>query len=141
MWRLPRCWNERHLIYGMLRKFDIPWLLMLAAIVAASFVLWRGGGGDAGTLQWFVGDTGERQQISLAVDQTVTIHGHLGDSVVEIRDGQVRFTQSPCQHKICIQAGWIDQAGEVLACVPNQVALELLGQQLPDAEALDGMTF
>ncbi len=67
------------------------------------------------------------QEISLAKPQTVRVKGELGDSVFEIKDQQVRFTHSPCQNKVCIHYGWLTHSGEVMACIPNHIVVEIVG--------------
>lgn len=128
----------------MLRKLDLPWLILLGAIVAASTLLWRGGEeGEAGVLKWSVGSAAATE-VSLAEDQKIVIHGAIGDSVVEIRDGRVRFYSAPCPHKRCMQGGWISETGESLFCVPNQVAIELGSVHSHESEnslQLDGVTY
>lgn len=66
----------------------------------------------------------------LAENRRFTLHGPLGDSMVEIRDGQVRFLSSPCQGKQCIHFGWLHSAGETAACLPNRVTVRVLGRDL-----------
>lgn len=65
----------------------------------------------------------------LAIDRTVTLTGPLGETVLEIRDGQACITSSPCPHKVCIGMGRIARQGELLACVPNELLVRIEGQQ------------
>lgn len=64
----------------------------------------------------------------LAENRRIVLHGPLGDSVVEIREGQVRFVSSPCQGKQCIHFGWLRTPGETAACLPNRVTVRVLGR-------------
>jgi hypothetical protein len=59
----------------------------------------------------------------------LNIHGELGDSVLNIEDGKIRFAQSPCKGKVCIHRGWLQYSGEVMACLPNKVIVKLDGGQ------------
>ncbi|MGD8828089.1 MAG: NusG domain II-containing protein [Gammaproteobacteria bacterium] len=81
----------------------------------------------AGTLDIYVGDRRVRQ---VALDHTATlqIHGRLGDSRIRIEPGRARFLSSPCANKICVRAGWLSQAGEAAACLPNRVSLVVDGR-------------
>ncbi|MEA2094222.1 MAG: NusG domain II-containing protein [Pseudomonadota bacterium] len=63
----------------------------------------------------------------LRPDRRLDIKGPLGDSTVEIRDKQVRFLSSPCAGKVCIHSGWLSAAGELAACLPNRISIQLLG--------------
>lgn len=70
---------------------------------------------------------GEPLTASLARDQDLTIQGRLGTSTIEIRAGRARFSDSPCTAKVCIHTGWLQHSGEVAACLPNGVSLQLTG--------------
>ncbi|MBI1423536.1 MAG: hypothetical protein GC149_08735 [Gammaproteobacteria bacterium] len=65
--------------------------------------------------------------IRLDHDQTLHIHGKLGDSVLQVHDGKIRFIQSPCATKFCIHSGWLKFDGDVMACLPNGVYVEVFG--------------
>ena len=56
------------------------------------------------------------------------VHGPLGDSVIEIREARVRFLESPCRGQQCVHSGWLDAAGELAACLPNRISIQLLGR-------------
>lgn len=55
------------------------------------------------------------------------IHGALGDSLISISQGKVRFKQSPCNNQYCVHRGWLSSAGQVAICIPNQISLQLMG--------------
>lgn len=59
--------------------------------------------------------------------QRLEIAGKQGTSVVLIESGRVRFIQSPCAGQYCVHQGWLDQAGDFAACLPNGVSLTLTG--------------
>lgn len=64
--------------------------------------------------------------LDLFVNQTVTVHGKLGDSVIEVAGGRARFIHSPCTNKLCIRQGWVHHGGETAVCLPNTVTLQIL---------------
>lgn len=68
-----------------------------------------------------------QQRVSLQKNQILLIHGELGDSILQIQDGKIRFKDSPCTIKRCVHSGWLNQSGEFTACVPNKVSIALLG--------------
>ena len=75
--------------------------------------------------------------LDLTHDQLYHVPGTLGDSVVEIKNHQARFLSSPCQNKVCVHSGWLQQGGELAACLPNHVALMLSR----DEEGFDAINF
>lgn len=65
--------------------------------------------------------------IRLDHDQTIHVHGKLGDSILQVHDGMIRFIHSPCTTKFCIHSGWLKFNGDVMACLPNGVYVEVKG--------------
>jgi hypothetical protein len=63
------------------------------------------------------------------LNQTRELHinGPMGESVIVINQGKVRFKQSPCHNQYCVHQGWLSHAGQVAICLPNQVSLQLMG--------------
>ncbi|MEO1956298.1 MAG: NusG domain II-containing protein [Methylophilaceae bacterium] len=59
------------------------------------------------------------------------LHGPLGESHISIAQGQVRFKQSPCTNQYCVHQGWLNRAGQVAICLPNQISLQLIGEDKP----------
>lgn len=78
-----------------------------------------------------------RQLVSLQTDSELSVGGPLGTSVLEVRDGAVRFRSSPCRHQLCVRSGWHRRSGAVAACVPNRVSILLLGGQ----SEFDGLSY
>lgn len=65
--------------------------------------------------------------IMLDHDQIIRVPGKLGDSVLEVRKGEIRFIKSPCTTKFCIHSGWLKYNGDVMACLPNGVYVAVAG--------------
>ncbi len=63
--------------------------------------------------------------IDLNVAKTHQVQGELGMSLLEVKNGKIRFTNSPCKNKICIQSGWHQHGGAVTACLPNRISVKL----------------
>ncbi len=63
------------------------------------------------------------------LDQTRELHikGPIGESIIVINQGKVRFKQSPCHNQYCVHQGWLSRAGQVAICLPNQISLQLMG--------------
>ncbi len=63
------------------------------------------------------------------LNQTRELHikGPIGESIIVINQGKVRFKQSPCHNQYCVHQGWLSHAGQVAICLPNQISLQLMG--------------
>ena len=75
--------------------------------------------------------------LPLGPDRTIEAEGPLGVTVIEVGPGGARVRWSPCPNRLCVRAGEISRPGQVVACLPNRVALRILGT--PSAEAPDAI--
>lgn len=73
-------------------------------------------------------EPGGSRLLRLDRDAHYRVRGADGESVIEVRAGRVRFIDSPCRNRVCIHRGWLSGAGDTAACVPNRVAVQLLGR-------------
>lgn len=102
--------------------------ILFAALLLPYLYATHWSSGEVGsTVSVMNGD--ETTQLSLAHNQTVQIKGALGTSTLNITDGKIRFTTSPCLGKQCIHSGWLEHAGEFAACLPNRVSVAVLGNE------------
>jgi hypothetical protein len=108
-----------------LKPFDlVSFALALLLIFLAIIPLYGGGGGRASVKLKGEGGTWVFPQDA---EETVTVPGPLGDTVVEIRGGRARVLSSPCQNQTCVAAGYIHRHGQWTACLPNQVMVSVEG--------------
>lgn len=68
---------------------------------------------------------------NLNLQREVHILGPIGEAVISISQGKVRFAKSPCHNQYCVHQGWLSHAGQVAICLPNQISLELIGEDKP----------
>ena len=66
----------------------------------------------------------QRYEYSAGKDGVYSVQGVLGKTTFEIKDGQVRIIDSPCNNKICIQQG----CKVPLVCLPNDVIITMENQ-------------
>lgn len=110
---------------------------LLGMAIALAFVrLWAGAAGTPSHAVVYVGDAAFAS-LPLDQDQTLRVPGRLGDSLIAVEGGGVRFVDSPCSHKLCMRAGLLRQRHEAAACVPNRVSVGLSGGQ----SEYDGVNF
>ena len=50
-----------------------------------------------------------------------------GAVTVQLGPEGARVVESTCRQRICVRRGWIRHAGEVIACVPNQLVVRVVG--------------
>ena len=103
------------------------WLVIIASILAVIFMFqqfWSFEPASKLKLR-----QGEKVIGSYDLNQARELHinGPLGESIIAISNGQVRFKQSPCPNQYCVHQGWLSHAGQVAICLPNQISLQLVG--------------
>ncbi len=111
----------------MMTKAD--WIAVIAAIalLPGLYARYWGDAGPAESVR--ITASGQREIIvPLSSNRRFAVHGPLGDSLIEVHDGRVRFISSPCRGKQCVHSGWLSHAGELAACLPNGIMVSVLGR-------------
>ncbi len=98
-------------------------IALVAALALGAVAALPGGGSPAavevvspgGAALWPLG-TGRRE-----------VAGPLGVTVVEVGPRGGRVVASPCAGQVCVRAGEVTRPGQVVACLPNRVAVRLVG--------------
>jgi hypothetical protein len=74
---------------------------------------------------------GLKKRINLDLDK--------GNAEIVIENGRVRILEMPkeiCPLGICSDTGWVNNAGEMIVCIPNQILITIETQEVneePDA--------
>lgn len=122
-----------------LKPYDFLVFLVAVLVIAAFSILAYERSGPPTTVE-IRSDRGD-QVYPLNEDRTITVPGPLGDTILEIRGGAVRFVESPCRDKICIAAGFLSETGQWAACLPNRVFATVSGAPIADTGGVDASTF
>jgi hypothetical protein len=64
-------------------------------------------------------------ELSLARNRTLSIEGPLGTTIIEVQNQRARIARDPSPKQYCVRQGWLQQAGEIALCLPNQVSIEI----------------
>jgi hypothetical protein len=108
-------------------------ILSLVLATAFSYTSSRGTGkGEA--VELTVGN-GQATRYSLARDTILSVRGPIGCTGVEIRNGQVWISDSPCPQQVCRHEGKIRFSGQILICLPNRLFVEIRGSGDPPVDA------
>jgi hypothetical protein len=73
--------------------------------------------------------------LALRPDREIAVEGLDGPLTLELRDGGVRVTGSPCPDRLCIRQGVVSRVGSAIVCVPSGVTVRIGG----DDGALDAV--
>lgn len=72
---------------------------------------------------------------SLTQNSVITIDQEGVHNIVCIEDAQVYMKESNCAGQQCIAQGKISHSGESIVCLPNQIIIEITGEEGYDAVA------
>lgn len=120
---------------ALLRPGD--WLVAVcgATLCAVSFPLaWQGGYAEKAVVK----RGGEIfAELDLSQKRHVEVPGPLGTTVIAVDQGRVRVVSDPGPHQYCVRQGWLERAGEIAICAPNQVSVQIVGGK----EAYDSLSY
>jgi len=106
----------------------------IAIVVVGVFVVLAYGSTEAGS-RIRIQAADRDYMYELSTNREISIPGPLGDTEIEIRDGEVRVVYSPCRDDICVAAGWVSQSGQWIACLPNRVFVRVEHAEESDVDA------
>ncbi|MDO8261905.1 MAG: NusG domain II-containing protein [Gallionella sp.] len=105
------------------------WLTLLFGSICVALLalkLWSGDLADKAVIR-----SGGKifREVPLSPDQQIEVPGPLGVSIISIQNRKVRIASDPSPRQYCVRQGWLQQAGEIALCLPNQVSVELTGSK------------
>ncbi|MFB0937197.1 MAG: NusG domain II-containing protein [Propionivibrio sp.] len=110
---------------SLLRPGD--WLVAFLGTVlcAASFPLaWQGGSADKAVVR----RGGEVfAELDLSRNRHIEVPGPLGTTTIAVDRRRVRVVSDPGPHQYCVRQGWLERAGEIAICAPNEVSVQIVG--------------
>ena len=110
---------------ALLRPGD--WLVsaLAAALCVAAFPLaWRGGVAEKAVVR----RGGEVfAELDLARNRRIEVPGPLGVTTVAVEKRRVRVVSDPGPRQYCVRQGWLERAGEIAICAPNEVSVQVVG--------------
>lgn len=91
-------------------------------VVSLYVILWTPSG-DATTA--VIAAPGQTTTVELGGEGELDATGAIGTSTIRWDQRGIRFLRSPCKAQHCVHAGWLSRAGQVAACLPNGIIIEL----------------
>ena len=106
-----------------------------AVFCAMSFALaWQGGQAEKAVVRL----GGEIfSELDLSRNRTIDVPGPLGTTTIRVDRRRVRVVSDPGIHQYCVRQGWLERAGEIAICAPNQVSIQIVGGK----EAYDSLSY
>ena len=106
---------------------DFFLILTSLAAIAFSFIMIRHGKTEKKNI---VVDTPDGKYIyPISKNDVYILKGKIGESKIKVKDGKVKFLDSPCPNKTCVGSGWKSANGDWAACLPNGVFVKIQGTE------------
>jgi hypothetical protein len=114
---------------------DIPVILLSAALCIGAGVMVYAV--PRGKTQVIIHGPDKAWVFPLDAEETISVPGPLGETLVRIHEGNAAIIASPCANQTCVAAGHLSKQGQWAACLPNNVFLlvEGNGDNAADASA------
>lgn len=108
-------------VFKALTKPDIVLIvgLVLSIIISSVVVI---SGNEKSKIYAVCETRKEKQKFSLNCIRTIELENGME---IEIKEGKIRVKKSDCPNQICVKQGWIENANEVIVCVPNKTLIYL----------------
>lgn len=116
----------------LLKARPQDYVLSGALLLASLFWLSAPSGAGGAAPASAVLSAGGRRLAELPLDRPARrvfslAHGRLA---VEVAPGKgIRISESDCPAKVCLHHGWAAHTGETIVCVPNELLVEIEGEE------------
>ena len=65
------------------------------------------------------------KKIDLSISEDIVIDTENGHNVIRVENGTIYIIEANCPDKICMKTGKISRVGDIIACVPNNLLIEI----------------
>jgi hypothetical protein len=102
-------------------------VIILLAIGLTVFLAFAAYAKPQNTTQVLIEGENQKWIFPLDAEETVSVKGPLGTSVVKIHGNEAWFESSPCDNQTCVGMGHVNSRMQWVACLPNNVFLIIEG--------------
>ena len=118
----------------MLKKGDFILGMALALLGAAAFCrldAFKSSRGDAERTAVIIQEGKILRSIDLSAvsgEETIKVDGKY-KHVILVEPGRIRFQQADCPDQTCVRTGWLREAGDTAACLPDKLIIKIQGRE------------
>lgn len=118
----------------MLRPRILDYIVFLIALSVVILSVFWSASGKEGELRAEIEASGIQYLMPLSQDGHLDLSGPVGETRVDVLDGEVFISYSDCRDKVCISMGHVSTPSGWLACLPNRVFIKVIAVK-PDSSA------
>lgn len=106
-------------------------LIITIVIIASTMLFWPK---EKGTKAIVTYKGTEILKIDLKEHQTkdYEVNGTNGSVKIHVQEGKIKVNEENSPRHLCSKQGYIEKAGESIVCLPNEIVIEIIGEQKID---------
>ena len=121
----------------MKQKVKIPDIIIILLVAAVTcFSAYSAYLKPQGKTQVLIRGQGSEWTFPIDAEETVIVHGMIGNTTVQISKNRAWVESSPCHNQNCVAAGHVARQGQWTACLPNGVLLMVQGKGDEDVDII-----
>ncbi len=103
-------------------------IVLIAALVLASALLWALSIGGQGAVAHVYRDGKLLREISLQTDGEYTVYSAdgSGSNVISVKDGRLSVSEANCDDQICVHYGAIGLKNQTIICLPHGITIVIV---------------
>lgn len=122
-----------------IKKADI--LLIIGYIILSFFVTYSlvGSSIASGDIYYVVkidGEIVEEGRLPVNEEEILPIRTEHGENIIKIDGFDVSVMEADCENQICVQGGPINKPGQIIACLPHHLTVEIVSSDEMDADII-----
>ena len=110
-----------------MNKNDVKLIIIvfIMSIVGLGLVFMLKNNNPKAALVYYENNLVLKIDLSLTGVHEYKVNGYNGDVVIKTRDGKIKVEEEDSPLHICSRQGWIDEAYEVIVCLPNKIVIKI----------------
>ena len=113
-----------------MKKKNLFWILLFAALVVGGLLLWHALAATGGTIAVISVDGKELDRIDLSrvrEPYDIEISTEYGRNIVHVEPGAVSVSEADCPDRVCVHQGRLTGGGIPLVCMPHRLVIYIEG--------------
>lgn len=121
----------------MLKRKNLIWAVVFAAVIAACLIFIFLTGGKSGENSAEIYEDGKLVKTIADLDTekeySFEIKTENGTNTVTVGGGSIWVSSADCSNQTCVHAGKISLAGQTVICAPHKLVIKVVGETSADA--------
>ncbi len=119
----------------LITRNDIFLIIFLCVVISLCFVFKKTSETDLIAEIYFDGEIIDTVNLTEREEKRL-VTGENNSVVICAEDGKIRFENSSCPDKICVQSGELENNGDFASCLPEKVVIKVTSEKKTEIDAI-----